>query len=360
MPESAKSLHDLAASAIERGDLALALEHLERASPRVPGEPAARLQLGLALERRQLGDLALLAYYRAIIDAQRSGRWLNAATTAPELLEGVRHAMRVVKSGRRRLFDQALAPAIARHGAASMRRVEDCLAVSVGERRLAPADPRQQASYLYFPGLPETPWFARSLFPWIHTLEREAGVIRGELQALLRRGEFGERVFPTDDDELAGLAGTLGPPAWNGFYFWRHGQRRDENHLLCPQTSLALEALPLVRIPGQAPEVLFSVLSPGTHILPHRGVTNVRVVCHLPLIVTEECALVVGGEMHIWREGEVVAFDDTFLHEAWNRGSRTRIVLIFDVWNPHLTAAEREGVTILIGAIDDFNRAASA
>ena len=120
----------------------------------------------------------------------------------------------------------------------------------------------------------------------------------------------------------------------------------------------ALDALPLVRIRANAPEVMFSVLTPGSHILPHRGVTNTRVVCHLPLVVPEDCALVVGGETHVWREGEAVAFDDTYEHEAWNRGSSTRVVLIIDVWNPHLTAAERDAVAVLVEAMGDFNRAA--
>ncbi len=101
---------------------------------------------------------------------------------------------------------------------------------------------------------------------------------------------------------------------------------------------------------------MFSVLTPGTHILPHRGVTNTRVVCHLPLVVPEDCALVVGGEKHAWREGEAVAFDDTYEHEAWNRGNKTRVVLIVDVWNPHLTAAERDAVTALVGAIGRFQQ----
>ena len=172
------------------------------------------------------------------------------------------------------------------------------------------------------------------------------------------RTDHSERVFGTDEAERRGLAGGTGAPSWNGFYFWRHGERRDANHALCPRTSAALEALPLVRIRGNAPEVMFSVLTPGTHILPHRGVTNTRVVCHLPLVVPEDCALVVGGEPRAWREGEAVAFDDTYEHEAWNRGSRTRVVLIIDVWNPHLTAAERDAVAALAEVMGDFNKAA--
>jgi len=75
-------------------------------------------------------------------------------------------------------------------------------------------------------------------------------------------------------------------------------------------------------------------------------------------VVPEDCALVVGGERHAWREGRAVAFDDTYEHEAWNRGARTRVVLILDVWNPHLTPAERDAVAALVAAMGDFNRAA--
>ena len=29
-----------------------------------------------------------------------------------------------------------------------------------------------------------------------------------------------------------------------------------------------------------------------------------------------------------------------------------------DLWNPHLTAAERDAITTLVGAVGDFNRSA--
>jgi aspartate beta-hydroxylase len=74
-------------------------------------------------------------------------------------------------------------------------------------------------------------------------------------------------------------------------------------------------------------------------------------------LVPEDCALSVGGEIHVWRPGEVVVFDDTYEHEAWNRSPRTRVVMIFDTWNPYLTEAERAAVTDLVTAIGDFRRA---
>ena len=110
-------------------------------------------------------------------------------------------------------------------------------------------------------------------------------------------------------------------------------------------------------VPGHGPEVLFSVFTPGTHLLPHQGVTNSRVVGHLPLIVPGQCALQVGGELHEWQEGRVVVFDDTYEHEAWNRSEQTRVVLIFDLWNPYLTEAERAAVTDIVVEIGEFRHA---
>jgi aspartate beta-hydroxylase len=103
--------------------------------------------------------------------------------------------------------------------------------------------------------------------------------------------------------------------------------------------------------------VLFSVFTPGTHLLAHRGVTNTRSVGHLPLVVPPDCALKVGGEEHAWREGEVVVFDDTYEHEAWNRSEQLRVVLIFDIWNPHMSEVERLATQRLVEGIGEFREA---
>jgi aspartate beta-hydroxylase len=116
--------------------------------------------------------------------------------------------------------------------------------------------------------------------------------------------------------------------------------------------------LPLVHIRGHAPEVLFSILTPGSHILKHHGVTNTRLVTHLPLMIPEDCAINVGGVEHAWQEGRCVTFDDTFEHEAWNKSDKVRAVMILDSWHPDLTEAERDAIALLVGGIGDFNQAA--
>ena len=106
---------------------------------------------------------------------------------------------------------------------------------------------------------------------------------------------------------------------------------------------------------------MFSVLRPGTHIPPHTGVINGRLTVHLPLIVPPDCgALAVAGQAQPWQEGHCLVFDDSYVHEAWNKSAQTRVVLIFDVWNPALTEAEREALSAGIVALGDFNRAHGA
>ena len=51
--------------------------------------------------------------------------------------------------------------------------------------------------------------------------------------------------------------------------------------------------------------------------------------------------------------GRCVSFDDTFEHEAWNRSDQTRVILLFDVWNPHLDEVEREAIAEFVAVIGD-------
>ena len=51
---------------------------------------------------------------------------------------------------------------------------------------------------------------------------------------------------------------------------------------------------------------------------------------------------------------ELLVFDDTVEHEAWNRGTSDRIILIFDIWRPELSETERRAVTALFEAVDSY------
>jgi aspartate beta-hydroxylase len=331
----------------------------DRALTLAPGFFVARIHLGHVLENLGDAHAALKEYFGAITRAQEKGRWLSPESTAPALRELVTHAMRFVDRGRKQLFGDVLAPLRAEHGAEALRRVDHALDIYLGEAPPNYANAQQKPKFLYFPDLPTSAYFSRELFDWYAELEGSTEVIREELLAVLQT-EQGIEPFlklPSADIIPQYLGrGPQGEPAWDAFFFYRHGERYEENCARCPRTAAIIDALPLARIRAHAPEICFSVLAPGTHILPHHGVTNARVVTHLPLIVPEACAISVGGEEHAWQEGRCVTFDDTFEHEAWNRSEQTRVVLIIDNWNPHLSAVEREAVTNLVEAIGDFNR----
>jgi aspartyl/asparaginyl beta-hydroxylase (cupin superfamily) len=84
---------------------------------------------------------------------------------------------------------------------------------------------------------------------------------------------------------------------------------------------------------------------------------NSRLICHLPLIVPPGCWLRVGNETREWDDGKLLIFDDSIEHEARNPSGEMRIVLIFDIWRPELSAGEREGISAIFDAIDGFRAA---
>lgn len=335
-----------------------AIPFFERAMDAKPDFFVGRLHYARALESAGRDGDALLNYFRALNDAQAKGRWRNEETTAPVIRDLVLYAMSYVDAGRERIFGEALAPFREANLPGDLARVEQCLQIYLGNRAPDYQNPAQRSKFLHFPGLPTSAYFARELFPWYAELEKNTDVIRAELLALLGDKKNFEPFLdiPSPEQVPQYLGGEK--PNWNAFFFYRHGHRYDDHCAQCPRTTEILDGLPLVRIAEHAPEVCFSVLTPDTHILPHHGSTNTRLVTHLPLIVPSDCAISVGGEVHAWDEGRCITFDDTFEHEAWNRSDQTRSVLIVDIWNPYLTDLEKRAVTALIEAIRAFNRSA--
>ena len=333
---------------------------LRKALAMAPELRSTGLYLGRTLERDARPDDALAAYFPTLVAAHRRGEWVNRETTPPGLLELVLHAIDYTREQRKALFLNALTACRAGFGPEAIRRIEESLLIYLDERPAGYGHAAQRPKFLYIPGLPVAPYLPLEQMPWLKELEDSSDRIRAELMSVLEAGEKAVIPFldiPAGESPERYLNGRQPtPPAWDAFFFYRHGVRNDENCARCPETARILDSAPLARIPEHAPEVCFSILAPGTHILPHHGVTNARSVVHLPLIVPEECALRVAGEAHIWQEGRCVAFDDTYEHEAWNWSKSTRAVLILDTWNPFLSAQEQAAFSALVVEIGKFNR----
>jgi len=91
---------------------------------------------------------------------------------------------------------------------------------------------------------------------------------------------------------------------------------------------------------SEIPDVLsigFNILEPKARIKPHCGDTNAIYRCHLGLQIPSNesgCVMKVLNQEVNWSNGKLIAFEDAFLHEAWNETDETRIILIFDVLKP--------------------------
>lgn len=227
-----------------------------------------------------------------------------------------------------------------RAGDPDMRRFNRCLDHVLGRAPIF----RNECQGVHYPFLPADEFFDKRLFPWLGAVEAQTAAIREEARALI--ADPGEALRPyvkldegTPQNKWSALDNSL---EWGACFLWEYGRPNPAVLDRCPATAAALRAAPDTTIPGKAPSAFFSILKAGAHIPPHTGVTNTRAIVHLPLIVPEGCRFRVGGETREWVEGEAFAFDDTIEHEAINESAVDRVVLIFDTWNPHLTAREQQ------------------
>jgi aspartyl/asparaginyl beta-hydroxylase (cupin superfamily) len=310
------------------------------------------LEGALAIDQRHFMALVRLAelFERRGDAAAAAERWSGVVTLGgmmeerpPALQAMLEHARDYVaqqRAGFAAAVDSGLLDARGALTSVERRRVDTCIDHALGRRTIY----ANQPAGMHFPFLPADEFFDRGHFPWLEALEAKTDVIRGELEALLAGEDTGIRPY---------VAMEPGTPAnkwspldhkldWGALHLWKDGRRDEAVCARVPQTAAIVEGLPLSDLPGRTPTVFFSLLRPGTHLPAHTGVSNVRAIIHLPLIVPPGCAFRVGGETREWEVGRAWAFDDTIEHEAWNRSDELRAILIFDVWNPYITEAERD------------------
>ena len=215
----------------------------------------------------------------------------------------------------------------------------------------------QQPSMFYFPGLPQRAFYERSDFDWITPMEAMTDAIIAELAAVRAGAPDFAPYVQTSKERPAPNNRLRDDPSWGAYYFWQSGAPVAEHAAHCPAVMAALAHAPMPVIEGRSPMALWSLLKPGTHIAPHHGLLNTRLICHLPLLTPPDCALRVGAETRAWRQGEMLIFDDSIEHEAWNRSADTRVILLFEVWRPEIAVEERAALTLLFQAIDQFGPA---
>jgi aspartyl/asparaginyl beta-hydroxylase (cupin superfamily) len=360
--------------AVAAGDLKGACDLLERAASERRGDPELWMKLAALRRGMRKPRPALEAVHHALEAAPRD---FAALLMRASLLDSLGEASAAPAWGHAlaNIPDRELPPHIAaavargkeRHEAwlnVERERMTDAMAAA---ERAASAEERgrmvrfrnnvlrltrpyhSQATHFSYPELTEREFHPRRLFPWLADLEAATESIAADLRAVMaaERTELVPYIQYDDHLPLDQWKPLNRNSDWTAIHLLRNGERIDANACHCSATMHLLEALPQPQITGAGPNAMFSLLAPNTHIPPHLGVSNHRLVCHLPLVVPEGCWFRVGAQRRAWNAGEAFVFDDTIEHEAMNPSDQLRVVLIFDIWHPDLAAVERDAVKAL-------------
>lgn len=316
----------------------------------------------LAVDSRNLHALIMKGDHLAASGNTRAatqyyGLAVALAAQARNLPPGLAQSVRLAEAARDRINAHIEAHLRAQLAAAGYdeRRASPRFTLSLellsGKKRPYVQEPRAY----YFPELPNIQFYPREMFPWLERVEAATDDIRAELEEILKEdGAFAPYLQTPVGAPARPDMQLLNSLDWSAFFLWKDGAVVAQNAARCPRTMAALEGAPLSVIPNRTPSILFSLLKPGAHISAHTGYLNSRLICHLPLIVPAGCRFRVGNDVREWREGKAWVFDDTIEHEAWNASKETRVVLIFDIWRPELTAEERSLVATLLAAVDTY------
>jgi aspartyl/asparaginyl beta-hydroxylase (cupin superfamily) len=344
-------------------NLALACQQLKDE----PGEESA-IQRALTLDPSDLVALILRANL-----LERQGKTHQAAMAYgavakvspplerlhPDLKPAVSHALAYREKYDRdfgTFMDQHLDSFYKAFAGENLQRFRDSLDIMVGRKKRYDS----KSAIYHYPNLAPTEFFDRADFPWLDPIESATDDIRNEFLAILAAEEgFTPYITYPDDVPHNQFAELNNSPRWSAFHLYKLGERIEQNAAKCPITMKALDGAPKPDQPGRTPAAMFSLLKPKTRIPPHNGVTNVRLVTHLALIIPENCGFRVGNETRQWVPGRAWVFDDTIEHEAWNESDKLRVVLIFDIWHPHLTPPERAMITALTAGVNAFSGGSS-
>jgi len=169
--------------------------------------------------------------------------------------------------------------------------------------------------------------FDNALFPWAKLFEENYEAIREEAARLLELRDHLPAFHEVSPYQLRISDNDM----WKTVWLYGFGHRSDIVSELCPVTAKLIEEVPELQ------SALFSMLAPGKHIPPHRGVYKGLINYHLGVLIpkqAEQARMRVGDETFHWEAGKSHIFDDTNEHEVWNDSGEERVVLFLQIHRP--------------------------
>jgi beta-hydroxylase len=176
-----------------------------------------------------------------------------------------------------------------------------------------------------FSAVPATPILDRRGFAHMDRLRDNWQLIRDEALHL-----FDEGYIRAAEKHNDASFNSFFKQGWKRFYLKWYGEPLASAEALCPRTVALLKSMPKVKA------AMFALLPPGSKLNPHRDPFAGSLRYHLGLITpnSDDCRIFVDGQMHAWRDGVDVVFDETYVHWAENRTDQTRVILFADIERP--------------------------
>ena len=172
-----------------------------------------------------------------------------------------------------------------------------------------------------------------SIFPQLKVLRDNIDVLRGETELI--RDNW--TPWPEEHYSRGGVSTD-----WTVFPFLHTfpAYNPDKSVWLGSTCGLCSKTAALLRGVDGIRTALFSKLGAGTVLSSHTGwsdLANYVLRCHVSLHIPREegsCGLVVDGEIAYHAQGEILVFDDSKSHKAFNNSQEDRVVLIVDIVRP--------------------------
>jgi len=176
------------------------------------------------------------------------------------------------------------------------------------------------------------PYLDPNAFPDLKILQDNWQAIREEAMRLDDKGSI-QAASDYNDIGFNSFFRT----GWKRFYLKWYGDDLPSAQQTCPKTVALLRQLPQVKA------AMFASLPPGARLVRHRDPYAGSLRYHMGLITPNDpaCFIDVDGERYHWRDGEVVMFDETYIHFAENTTDKPRIILFADIERPVYTPVVR-------------------
>jgi beta-hydroxylase len=176
-----------------------------------------------------------------------------------------------------------------------------------------------------FAKAPSTPFIPLTQYPELAPLQQNWRMIRAEAENLLAL----KKIRAAEHNEDAGLSAFL-KSGWKRLYLKWYDAIHPPAQRLCPRTFALLQSIPLVKV------ATFVELAPGAKLTQHRDPFAGSLRYHLGLSTpnNDSCFIEVDGQRFIWRDGDAMIFDETYIHWAINGSDTSRIVMVCDFERP--------------------------